>query len=195
MKFKTTLFIFLAILKMVAAQDRPPNAQPGKCYAKCLISDQYEMVGEKYAVYTGEEFDNPLLEKRNILLRPSSTKWGKNSKGEMYLQTIPDSTVAIWVVKDTSVLKNFELRTFEKRHLVRPEGFTEWREVLCGEKVTGYTVRQIQEALNKAGYYYEAIDGKMSPRTKAALTKFQKDKGLPVGNLDFETLDALGIQY
>ena len=33
------------------------------------------------------------------------------------------------------------------------------------------------------------------PAVADALTKFQKDKGLPVGNLDFETLKALGVNY
>jgi peptidoglycan hydrolase-like protein with peptidoglycan-binding domain len=33
----------------------------------------------------------------------------------------------------------------------------------------------------------------MGERTKTALARFQKDKGLPTGNLDIETLKALGI--
>jgi len=78
---------------------------------------------------------------------------------------------------------------------VKAGGFTEWREVLCGDKVTGYTVRQIQDALTKAGYDAGPSDNVMGARTKAALTKFQKDKGLPVGNLDFETLKALGVNF
>ena len=40
------------------------------------------------------------------------------------------------------------------------------------------TVRQIQSALRKAGFYNEAIDGKMGPRTKAAIKEFQKEYGL-----------------
>jgi len=35
----------------------------------------------------------------------------------------------------------------------------------------------------------------MGSRTKAALTKFQKENGLPVGNLNMETIRALGLQY
>jgi hypothetical protein len=88
-----------------------------------------------------------------------------------------------------------EYATVTKRRLLKPGGFTEWREVLCGEKVTGYTIRQIQEALIKAGYDPGPTDNVMGTRTKAALTKFQKEKGLPVGNLDFETLKALGVSY
>ena len=88
-----------------------------------------------------------------------------------------------------------EYITVTKRKLVRRGGFSEWKEVLCGEKVTGYTVRQIQDALRKAGYYKGTSDNTMGPGTKAALTKFQQDKGLPVGNIDFETLKALGVSY
>ncbi len=82
-----------------------------------------------------------------------------------------------------------------KRKLIKAGGFTEWREVLCGEKVTGYKISEIQTALKKAGYYTGTADNKMGAGTKAALTKFQKDKGLPIGNIDFETLKALGVNY
>ncbi|HMX41130.1 MAG TPA: peptidoglycan-binding domain-containing protein, partial [Saprospiraceae bacterium] len=83
--------------------------------------------------------------------------------------------------------------TVTKRKLVKAGGFTEWREVLCDTKMTGYTIRQIQDALNKAGYDAGPADNVMGARTKAALTKYQKDKGLPVGNLDMETLKSLGV--
>ncbi len=88
-----------------------------------------------------------------------------------------------------------EYVTVTKRKLVRAGGFSEWKEVLCGEKVTGYTVRQIQDALRKAGYYKGISDNTMGASTKAALIKFQQDKGLPVGNVDLETLRALGVNY
>jgi len=88
-----------------------------------------------------------------------------------------------------------EYTTVSRRNLVKKGGFTEWKEVLCGDKVTGYTVRQIQEALKSRGYDPGASDNVMGARTKSALTKFQKDNGLPVGQLDFDTLKALGIRY
>ena len=37
-------------------------------------------------------------------------------------------------------------------------------------------------------------DGRVGTATKAALVKFQKDNGLPVGALDTETLRALGVR-
>jgi hypothetical protein len=88
-----------------------------------------------------------------------------------------------------------EYATITRRVLEKPGGFTEWREVLCGERITGYTIGQIQRALKERGYYQGPIDNQMGGKTKTSLTKFQQDRGLPVGNLDFETLNALGIKY
>jgi murein L,D-transpeptidase YcbB/YkuD len=42
------------------------------------------------------------------------------------------------------------------------------------------TKKQIQEALKNAGYYDGAADGKIGPKTKAAIMDFQKDNGLKV---------------
>ena len=83
-----------------------------------------------------------------------------------------------------------------KRKLVRKGGFSQWREIVCGEKITGYTVRQIQDALKALGYFKGAPETTLGARTKAALAEFQKDRDLPAdGNVDFETLQALGISY
>jgi len=88
-----------------------------------------------------------------------------------------------------------EFATVSKKRLVKKGGFTEWREVLCNDRVTGYTIRQIQAALRERGYDPGPIDNVLGAQTKAALTKFQKDNNLPVGQLDIETLRALGVQY
>lgn len=83
-----------------------------------------------------------------------------------------------------------------KRKLVHKGGFSQWREIVCGEKITGYTVRQIQDALKALGYFKGAPEPNFGVRTKAALAEFQKDRDLPAdGNVDFETLRALGISY
>jgi len=39
-------------------------------------------------------------------------------------------------------------------------------------------VTKLQEALMLCGFYPGTVDGKMGPRTKAALTEFQKGNGL-----------------
>ena len=87
-----------------------------------------------------------------------------------------------------------EYRTVSKRQLVKAGGFTEWREVVCGKDFTPQLNSQIQRALIERGYDVGAVDNQLGPRTKAALVQFQKDNGLPVGQVDYETLRALGIQ-
>ncbi|MCB9331892.1 MAG: peptidoglycan-binding protein [Lewinellaceae bacterium] len=89
-----------------------------------------------------------------------------------------------------------ELITITKRRLLRKGGFSAWREIICSEKMTGYTIRQIQEALRALGYFQGTISGTMNTQTKTALVQFQQERDLPAdGNVDFETLKALGIGY
>ena len=88
-----------------------------------------------------------------------------------------------------------EYKTVSRRQLVKAGGFTEWKEVVC-ETAPGYSdlVRRVQVALNSRGYDVGTPDNQNGPRTKAALIKFQKDNGLPVGLLDLDTLRTLGVQ-
>ena len=80
----------------------------------------------------------------------------------------------------------------EKR-LVSQGGFTVWTEILCAAKTTSSKVANVQRALNAAGYSAGSPDGVMGINTRNALEKYQADKGLPVGNLNIETLRALGV--
>ncbi|MEM6320299.1 MAG: peptidoglycan-binding domain-containing protein [Bacteroidota bacterium] len=87
-----------------------------------------------------------------------------------------------------------EYATVTKRAVSRKGGFSEWREVVCANKVTTSMVQQVQRALRDRGYDPGPIDNIIGTQTKAALVKFQKANGLPVGNLDMETLKALGVE-
>ena len=71
---------------------------------------------------------------------------------------------------------------------------SEWYEILCNNyAIPMTTIRRIQEALNARGYAVKE-DSIMGKATKKALTKYQKDKGLPVGLLDKNTLKSLGLR-
>ncbi len=86
-----------------------------------------------------------------------------------------------------------EYQTITKRIKVS-EGRMEWQAVLCETNVTPEIVKNIQSALLNAGYNPGQIDGALGVATMSAVESFQKDKGLPVGNLTMETLRALGVQ-
>lgn len=79
-------------------------------------------------------------------------------------------------------------------YVVFKEGYySKFREVLCSSRPSTTTI-EIQQALKDKGYDVEVNDV-MSEKTKAAIIQFQKDNNLPHGNLNMETLRALGIQY
>lgn len=90
-----------------------------------------------------------------------------------------------------------EIITLQKTNIVSAGGFVEdWREVVCESDITPRLIAQVQKALIDRGYDVgpAGIDNILGVDTKAALKKFQQDKGLPIGSLDFETLKALGIK-
>ena len=58
----------------------------------------------------------------------------------------------------------------------------------------GQVVANVQRALQEQGYFDDAVDGLIGPRTRAALSDFQRDNGLPItAAIDGPTLQALGV--
>ena len=51
----------------------------------------------------------------------------------------------------------------------------------------------LQRKLRSMGYSQDEIDGRMGKATKAAVIQFQKDRKLPIGQLDFATLKLLNL--
>jgi len=97
-----------------------------------------------------------------------------------------------------------EYKTVSTRKLVSAGGYTEWREVTCSGTYTATQarayVRDVQQALIDLGYSVgtAGVDNILGGDTRAAIKKFQTDKGLAVGvrgnDIPKETLDALGVK-
>ena len=77
--------------------------------------------------------------------------------------------------------------------LIKQGGNTVWKEVLCENQINGNTILSIQRALKNRNYDIGNFDQILGPQTKAALAQFQRDNGLPVGQLDIDTLNLLGV--
>lgn len=66
------------------------------------------------------------------------------------------------------------------------------QEKAIKEKLPKDRKKQIQIALQKAGFYKGKIDGKIGPQTRQAIREFQKSKGLRVdGVMDSKTWEEL----
>jgi len=71
---------------------------------------------------------------------------------------------------------------------------TEWREVLCANRVTARFVYKLQNALRKSKHYTGSIDGKIGRKTLKAIQSFQKDNNIAMGQLTLETLKILDVK-
>ena len=73
--------------------------------------------------------------------------------------------------------------------------FSQWEEIVCSEYIKPKLIRKIANALQNKGYKVDVFAEFMDVQLKAALSKFQKENKLPMGNLNIKTLDALEISY
>ena len=112
---------------------------------------------------------------------------------------VPAEFKEVRVVKELEAAKEVrkqipaEFATITKTEQVA-EGKLEWRSILCDTNMTRDRIRDIQRALQKAGYTPGPIDGVISKQTMGAVNAYQKSKGLPVDQyLNIETVRSLGV--
>ena len=80
-------------------------------------------------------------------------------------------------------------------------GYDPYSYYTYNEPIYGYDgespeqiVAGVQAALQERGYYQWAVDGRMGPLTRAAIARYQRDRGLPItSGIDPATLGSLGI--
>lgn len=178
-----------------------------KCFAECLMGDQYEEQTTDYYVFTGNAEEEVDLETVVLEVKPKTGKWVKKFKSPDCAAPNPDDC---WVkcyvtepavmeefkvLKDKTQSDNYTVKSHTAKVLVKKGGYTEEREVLCTDKITPSVVKQLQKALKNMGYDLGRSTKKLNTRTKEALTQYQKRHKLPVGQLDLETLKKLNIEF
>jgi len=74
---------------------------------------------------------------------------------------------------------------------------SDWKEVLCEKQITKSLAVKIHKILGEQGYQVgpEPTSKKFGAQLKGALMKFQRDNDYPLGQLDVETLEGLGVDY
>ncbi len=209
---KYFLFFLLVISQISYGQQAPEASMPigPGCYAKCLIPDQYEFFITPIFEYIGDDFESSNVEYGSILIEDASSKWVRKGVDKRCKSSNPEDCL-VWClvegeaeyyqfyeVLDTALTEDYKITEIESRELISHGGYTEWKEVLCDNHITSEFYQDLQAALIDFGYISEiekSDDPGFSPSVKAALVKFQKKNSLPVGQLDFETLDYLGVDY
>jgi hypothetical protein len=78
--------------------------------------------------------------------------------------------------------------------LIRKGGWTEFRKITCCGDLRKNPILDIQYALQVKDFYKGKPNGVIDAKTQKALIKFQKTYKLPIGSLDAQTLEALGLK-
>ncbi len=186
--------------------------EPGKVYTRCAMDPVFETVKskDKYCIYTGKNKQQEEISEINILTKPAFTKWVKKKSSEIcilygkldnqacenwHLKDFPPRYKNIYIVNDTSKIKEFKTTSIDIERIVKKSYLSEFRENVCPTICPSNLVGKIQFSLREKGYSLQgAKDNLMDDITKNAIMEFQKKNGLPVGNLNFETLKSMGIE-
>jgi len=190
------------------AYDEMPN-EPGKCYAKCLPPNNIIVETFTFPIYYGDDID--IIESHTkteiIEITPSTSKWVKkkadrNCKSSdpndclvWCLEEVPGQKLEIeYCLMDTTVTNEFQIESYDVNYK-NTDKKTVWMSVLCDPIDTKLV--EIQQMLIAEGYdvSVEMRQGIFSKASKNALSTFQEENGLHIGQLTEETMDVLGISY
>jgi len=94
----------------------------------------------------------------------------------------------------STIIIEEEFQTVSRREKTA-EGKMEWQAILCETNATPELIISLQKALKEAGFNPGSIDGTLGTQTMAAVEAFQKEKGLPQGQLTYETMQGLGLDF
>lgn len=199
--------ISAALIAQPAGTNLPPNGEPGKCYAKCMMPDRIDTIQTDYPIYIGVDTTKVKLSVVTLMDEPAVFEWRTRKKkncistdAEKCLENY-QAEVTPAVYTDYLVAKRPNKVPEEDLHyrtivsiVERKGGYTEWHEVLCGNHVSKKLIRQVREKLQDNGY--ELTDfGLMDKEFKLALRTYQEQHSLPIGQLDIQTLKSLDVNY
>ncbi len=205
-------FILIGSFHVVYGQNElPPNTEVGQCYAKCYVQPLTKIHVFQLPIYLGDDSSScqDYVKDTSFLIQDAMVAW-KRILTDTTCRSAHSDDCFVWrlidqneiyydlesLVIDTMACKEFILETFEYIELLEEGTFSEYREVLCKKYETSDIVLLIQEKLFEKGYLrYQDINGTINGRTKSALESYQHSHELPVGNLNIETLEHLGVDY
>lgn len=69
----------------------------------------------------------------------------------------------------------------------------QWEVIVCKADTTPELIKDMQYKLMELSFYSGEADGKMNTETREAIIEYQKANGLPVNNMNMQTMNALGL--
>ena len=187
-------------ISVKTAKTAPLDAEPGVCYDKSKVQAKSAQI--EALVYTGTDIDNKWVTHITTTINQPA-KWLKKKKiglcrkpeSEDCLRWVLERTkqpVSYYTVTDTTMNKEFELQYLEADNPI-PHFNLEWRSVVC-EKNIHKAIPEIQLYLIEHQYELPLpLSGLWDEYTQNQLFLFQEDNLLPIGNINHETLDYMGI--
>lgn len=166
------------------------------CVEQILVPNNLTKSQHKIPVYIGKKSSKYTTD-RSIVMTAKTSKWREVKIEDC--EVTDENDCMIWkrviteevrmdtvVVTDTMKEKKFEWHViaFDKNDGMH----SEYRRVLCHEDFSRKTAEDLIEALEKVGYRVSTKEAIMY-----AIREFQFDQRLPVGAIDDETLDRLGL--
>ena len=187
-----TLFCCLSIL--LSGQDE-------SCYAKLLVPEFLETVKVPFETDGNEKANYASNEGVMVETDPTSHKWVKRKADGDCRSENPDDCL-VWCLVE--IPANMERRNFMYEFLpeksLLPIEFIkqkvstglyryEWRPIICWNNILWKERKTIVKELKKEGYLKERRNQFFTQKVMDALHQFQEDKELPIGFLNYETLD------
>jgi Putative peptidoglycan binding domain len=163
----------------------------GKCFQKCILPDRYETAYVQFPIYNGTDPDAP-VRIESLMTAPPQKVWVKNNTGQITLKQKPATFKEVRVLADTLFHKDFRMTQFEYKKLVEKAGAIRETEVVCSDARTPNLFLQVSTALKSYGYM-NSTTTQWDSKFAQAVQQFQIDSSLPVGDLNLETLEMLGI--
>lgn len=185
-----------------------PEDDRGKCRANSAIYSGHELVTKvtkEYPIYIGPQEKTVETEiVRNFFSPPTYEmaidtiiSMGKELVIAKRKEIPSDDYLDLEIVKKPEKVDNklIEWRTYTNIVIEKPEAKAVFIRVLCGSEITDEIIFQIRDKLLEAGYPVDVLNARMDHELRYYLIEYQRDNLLPLGNLNYPTLEKLEIVY
>ena len=91
-----------------------------------------------------------------------------------------------------------QYKEITREKLVEKGGYIVDKEIICPEKLTAKLIADLEKGLVQRGYAVGGVpflDANLGETTRISLEEFQKRNSLPIGHVNIETLNAMGIAH